>query len=69
MGPGPRQINEVCIRLFGTVTFLSYAIIILCLFLFYYPPRSRVRVAAVIVFDDEGLFCISAMSGNMTNDF
>ena len=25
------QINEVCIRLFGTVTFLSYAIIILCL--------------------------------------
>ena len=40
-----------------------------CLFLFYYPPRSRVRVAAVIVFDDEGLFSISAMSGNMTNDF
>ena len=25
------QINEVCIRLFGTVTFLSLAIIILCL--------------------------------------
>ena len=30
--PGAR-INEVCVRLFGTVTFLSYAIIILCLLL------------------------------------
>ena len=64
-----RQINEVCIRLFGTVTFLSYAIIILCLCLFYYPPlQSRVRVSAVIVFDDQGLFCFWAMSENMTND-
>ena len=32
-----RQINEVCIRLFGRVTFLSYAIIILSL---SRPPRS-----------------------------
>ena len=36
-----RQINEVCIRLFGTVTFLSYAIIIHTLSLLYFYYLSK----------------------------
>ena len=36
-----RQINEVCIRLFGTVTFLSYAIIIHTLSLLYFYYSSK----------------------------
>ena len=69
MGPArARQINEVCIRLFGTVTFLSYAIIILCLFFSIIPVSVSCQAQAVIVFDDQGVFCFWAMSENMTND-
>ena len=68
-----RQINEVCIRLFGTVTFLSYAIIILCLF--YFSIRrvgagssSSTLSPVVIMFDDEGFVLCELSCGWWEHD-
>ena len=69
-----RQINEVCIRLFGTVTFLSYAIIILCLFYFSIrrvgagSSSSSTLSPVVIMFDDEGFVLCELSCGWWEHD-
>ena len=64
----------MCIRLFGTVTFLSYAIIILCLFYFSIrrvgagSSSSSTLSPVVIMFDDEGFVLCELSCGWWEHD-